>query len=90
MSSLFEYYRLNTSDKEDDDCIKFTRVKEEDITICGKSIKEIVTILNGLELERQLDIKMTMENLSYLFKKVMEEQDKKLQENFDRMLKNHI
>lgn len=46
------------------------------ITINGKSVEEIITILNGLEIEKMLEMPMTMENLSYLFKKVMEEQNK--------------
>lgn len=45
------------------------------MTICGKSIKEIVDIISGLEIERMTDIEMTMKNLSYLFNKVMEEQN---------------
>ena len=46
------------------------------ITINGKSVEEIITILNGLEIEKMLEIPMIMENLSYLFKKVVEEQNK--------------
>ena len=46
------------------------------IKICGKSLDEVIDILNGLEIERMTDIKMTMENLSYLFKKVIDEQNK--------------
>lgn len=46
------------------------------IKICGKSLDEVITILNGLNIERMLDIKMTMENLSYLFKKIIDEQNK--------------
>ena len=46
------------------------------MTIKGKTIEEIITILDGLEIEKILEIKMTMENLSYLFKKVIDEQNK--------------
>ena len=46
------------------------------MTIKGKTIEEIITILNGLEIEKMLEIQMTMENLSYLFKKVIDEQNK--------------
>ena len=46
------------------------------MTIKGKTIEEIITILNGLEIEKMLEIQMTMENLSYLFKKVINEQNK--------------
>ena len=46
------------------------------MTIKGKTIEEIITILNGLEVEKMLEIQMTMKNLSYLFKKVINEQNK--------------
>lgn len=56
------------------------------ITICGKNLDEIITILNGLDIERILDIKMTMENLSYLFKKVIDEQNKMQQMAIKEMM----
>ena len=56
------------------------------VTICGKSFDEIITILNGLDIERMLDIKMTMENLSYLFKKVVDEQNKAQQMAIKNMM----
>ena len=56
------------------------------ITICGKSIEEITTILNGLDIEKMLDIKMTMENLSYLLKKVVDEQNKMQQMAIKEMM----
>ena len=56
------------------------------IKICGKSLDEIITILNGLDIERMLDIKMTMENLSYLFKKVVDEQNKAQQMAIKNMM----
>lgn len=56
------------------------------ITICGKTIEEVITILNGLDIERILDIKMTMENLSYLFKKVIDEQNKRQQLAIKKMI----
>ena len=56
------------------------------ITNCGKSIEEITTILNGLDIEKMLDIKMTMENLSYLFKKVVDEQNKMQQMAIKEMM----
>ena len=34
------------------------------MTIKGKTIEEIITILDGLEIEKILEIQMTMENLS--------------------------
>ena len=56
------------------------------VTICEKSLDEIITILNGLDIERMLDIKMTMENLSYLFKKVIDEQNKAQQMAIKNMM----
>ena len=56
------------------------------IKICGKSLDEVIDILNGLEIERMLDIKMTMENLSYLFKKVVDEQNKMQQMAIKKMM----
>lgn len=56
------------------------------ITINGKSIEEVITILNGLDIERMLDIKMTMENLSYLYKKILEEQYKHEQMTIKKMM----
>lgn len=56
------------------------------VTICEKNLDEIITILNGLDIERMLDIKMTMENLSYLFKKVVDEQNKAQQMAIKNMM----
>ena len=46
------------------------------MTIKGKTIEEIINILDGLEIEKMLEIQMTMKNLSYLFKKVIDEENK--------------
>lgn len=43
--------------------ITFKPFRYWDITICGKKYEEIVDILNSLDLERQYDMKLTMENL---------------------------
>ena len=51
MNSLLDYYRMKKD--TDTDTIYFQRVKEEDIKICGKSLNEVITILNGLELENK-------------------------------------
>ena len=32
-------------------------------TICGRTIEEVVNILNGLDLEKETDLEVTMENL---------------------------
>lgn len=42
-------------------------------TICGYTIKEAVTILNGLNIERATGIAVTMKNLDKLYKKLQED-----------------
>ena len=50
ISSLLEYYRK----KEDENGnIIFEKVKEKDIKICGYSLENVISILNGLEIERK-------------------------------------
>ena len=56
------------------------------MTIKGKNIEEIITILDGLEIEKILEIQMTMENLSYLFKKVIDEQNKMQQMTIKKIM----
>ncbi len=56
------------------------------MTIKGKTIEEIITILDGLEIEKILEIQMTMENLSYLFKKVIDEQNKMQQMTIKKIM----
>ena len=81
MNTFFEYYRLTTSDKEDDSCYKFTRVKEEDIKIMGYTIKEIIDIIVALDIERITQIKVTMANLHLIYNEL----NNRIQE---RLLKN--
>ena len=57
--------------------------KLEEPTICGHSIEEVITILNGLEIERITDIKMTMGNLSILAEKLQEDFNKNLKKSFE-------
>ena len=71
MSSLLEYYRKNTDENGN---IVFSRVKEEDITICGKTIEQIITILKALDIERITNIEMTMENLNKYIELYIDEQ----------------
>lgn len=68
----------------------FEEWRKKILEYVGKTIDEIMTILNGLEIERITNIKMTMKNLSYLFEEVMKEQNKKLQENLNKMINNHL
>ena len=56
------------------------------MTIKGKTIEEIITILDGLEIEKMLEIQMTMENLSYLFKKAIDEQNKMQQMTIKKIM----
>ena len=55
------------------------------MTIKGKTIEEIINILDGLEIEKMLEIQMTMKNLSYLFKKVIDEENKMKQMTIKNM-----
>ena len=85
-----EIKRLDLSEKTKEKLLQ-TLKKEvngmyDNVTICEKKIREIVQILNGLDIEKMLDIKMTMENLSYLYKKVLDEQYKKQQMIIKRMM----
>lgn len=54
--------------------------KIDDIHIYGMSLEEAMSVLGGLELERRLDIQMTMKNLNTLYKLMLEEQTKILNE----------
>ena len=65
--------------EKSDGSITFEPFDIDNVTIYGRSIKEIGQILDGLEVERMAEIKMTMENLSYLFKKINDEQNKMIQ-----------
>lgn len=56
-------------------------------TINGYSIEEVITILNALDLERILDIKMTMENLQILSEKLQEDFKNALDKSMKNMLK---
>ena len=65
-----EYYRK----KEDENGnIIFELVKDGDITILGKSLIEVIDILNALDIERITNIKMTMENLK-IYQELLEKE----------------
>lgn len=55
----------------------------EKTTICGKTYREIITILNALELERITEIKMCMENLSKYKELIDKEMDEMLRKCFE-------
>jgi|GEM_PF-4486833 len=57
-------------------------------TINGYSIEEVITILNGLNLERILDIKMTMENLQILSEKLQDDFKNALDKSMKNMIDN--
>ena len=68
---MTEYY---TREVDENGNITFKLVDFDQVKICGYTLKEVMDILNGLEIERITEIKMTMENLQTLFYKVIEEQ----------------
>jgi hypothetical protein len=55
-------------------------------TINGYSIEEVITILNALDLERILDIKMTMENLQILSEKLQDDFKNALDKSMKNMM----
>lgn len=89
MNSLLDYYRMKKD--TDTDTIYFERVKEEDIKICGKSLTEVITILNGLEAERITGIELCMENINKYMELILKEQQeilvKSLNEKFGEVNK---
>ena len=82
MIGLFNYYRMKTNENDE---VTFQRVKEEDITICGRTIEEVITILSALDIERETEIKMTMKNLRILFEKAKEEETRLMEEQIKNM-----
>lgn len=81
MNNIFDYIlyeRRETSDGYD----YYVPYDIENTTICGKNIKEIITILNALEIERIYEIKMCMENLSKYKKLIDNEMYKSITYSF--------
>lgn len=85
MTTLFDYYRKKI---DEDGNIVFEKVKEEDIKICGKRIEEVITILNGLDIEKRYQIEMTMENLIKYKEIIDAEINKQLEESLNRQWRN--
>lgn len=54
------------------------------ITICGRTLQEIMDILGALDLEKEYDLKMTMKNLKQWQEMMYKEQQKE----FDKQLYN--
>ncbi len=69
---------------EKDGNIIFELVKEEDIKICGRTLKEVITILQALDIERETNIKMTFENIGKYIDLCSKEQYKRQQEVLKR------
>lgn len=83
MTNMFDYNlyeRKETSDGYD----YYVPYDIEKTTICGKSIKEIMTILGALELERIYEIKMCMENLSKYKELIDKEMYKNIANSFNK------
>ncbi len=76
MNSLLDYYRMKRD--YDTDTIYFEKVKEEDIKICGKTLREVITILNGLEAERVSGMELCMENINKYMELILKEQQESL------------
>lgn len=74
------YERKETSDGYD----YYVPYDIEKTTICGKNIKEIMTILGALELERVYEIKMCMENLSKYKELIDKEMYKNIANSFNK------
>ena len=62
-------------------------MKDLRVFLEGKTIEEVIRILQGLEFERQTQIEMTMENLERYYKFIREGQEKAIEESFKRMRK---
>lgn len=76
MNSLLEYYRMKKD--TDTDTVYFEKVKEEDIKICGKTLKEVITILNGLEAEKIAGMELCIENINKYIELILKEQQENL------------
>ena len=76
MNSLLDYYRMKRD--YDTDTIYFEKVKEEDIKICGKTLREVISILNGLEAEKITGMELCMENINKYMELILKEQQESL------------
>ena len=88
MNTLLEYYRMKND--TDTNTIYFERVKEEDIRICGKTLKEIIMILNGLEAERITGIKLCMENINKYMDIILKEQQEQIKKSLTNLLDKEV
>ena len=88
MNSLLDYYRKKTD--TDTDTIYFERVKEEDITICGKPLREVIAILNGLEAEKITGIELCIENINKYIELILKEQQESLNKALESKFKGEV
>lgn len=88
MNTLLEFYRMKND--TDTNTIYFERVKEEDIRICGKTLKEIIMILNGLEAERITGIKLCMENINNYMDIILKEQQEQIKKSLTNLLDKEV
>ena len=80
---MYEFYVKKEDSKGN---VTFEKINADEITIRGKTIKEINTILSALELEKITGIEVTMSNFEKyinLFEKEQEEMIKKMIDNFE-------
>lgn len=77
---------LNLYKKEEDKetgIINFIPVDAAKDTICGRTIEEIIVILNCLDIEKEYQMKMTLENLKSFEEFLVQERE----EIINKMLK---
>lgn len=59
------------------------------VTICGRKIEQIMQILNGLDLEKENELLLTMENLNkwceIISEDIKKQQEKVIKNMLDRM-----
>lgn len=68
--------------KEEDGKVIFEEVK----TICGRSINEVMGILEGLNMEEEYDMKLTIKNLIKYKKLIDEETNNQIKRAMDKAL----
>lgn len=80
---MYEFYVKKEDSKGN---VTFEKINSDEITIRGKTIREINEILSALELEKITGIEVTMSNFQKyidLFEKEQEEITKKMIDNFE-------
>lgn len=83
---MYEFYVKKEDSKGN---VTFEKINSDEITIRGKTIREINTILSALELEKITGIEVTMSNFEKyinLFEKEQEEITKIFWEKVDRQI----